>query len=377
MLQQAKRSHPIECFRTMANKFFRKLGKTRHASPGSSRRMKWLLAAIIAGAAGAACSPGAGDLRQRHAGVLRQAENIRLPVSISSEELQALERVGPLLDSVKIELDGMNELTGKIQIILRGLELLKSDTLHTKPGMEDFRGTWNAITSSWGGAARMLPTDAAVALAAVETSFGTARNTLSSASGLWQLINPKPPSGSQGKFDKPANFWEKMYNECFDKLDGIENLQLRKHTAGMLAHWLNNARNVDRATGSQDLQDIKVPLVMAQYLNGPSILNKTTERSIRIITQAGAVGKNPPPRIYVARFAVYLAIVRAYIEHKQMEGMGTADSDVLLEKRPFFQESVRKHLWWVLTSPNFGIELHYPSEPTFFEQAKRYFTGSE
>jgi hypothetical protein len=168
-----------------------------------------------------------------------------------------------------------------------------------------------------------------------------------------------------------------MYNDCFDKLDGIENLQLRKHTAGMLAHWLNNARNVDRATRSQDLQDIKVPLIMAQYLNGPSILNRTTERSIRIVTQAGAVGKNPPPRIYVARFAVYLAIVRAYNEHKQMEGMGTSDSHVLLEKRPFFQESVRRHLWRVLTSPNFGIELHYPSEPTIFEQAKRYFTGSQ
>ncbi|MEP7336657.1 MAG: hypothetical protein ABI977_02740 [Acidobacteriota bacterium] len=270
----------------------------------------------------------------------------------------------------------MNELSGKIQIILRGLELLQSDTLHTKPGLEDFRGTWDAIASSWGGAARMLPTDAAVALAAVETSFKTANSTLSSASGLWQLVNPKPPNGEQERFAKPVNYWQQMYNDCFDKLDRVQNPELRKHTAGMLAHWLNNAHNVDRVSGTPDLQDVKVPLIIAQYLNGPSVLNSTRDRSIQIVTQAGAVGKNPPPRIYVARFAVYLAIIRAYNEHTQMEGMGTIESSTLLENRPVFQASVRQHLWWVLTTPNFGIELHHPSEPTMFEQAKQYITGS-
>src|SRR5262249_22358806 len=260
---------------------------------------------------------------------------------------------------------------------LRGIELLQSDTLHSKPGMEAFRGTWDAITSSWGGAARMLPTDAAVALAAVETSFRTANSPLSSAIGLWQLTNPKPPGGAQEQFERPTTYWQQMYNDCFDKLDGIENLELRKQTAGMLAHWLNNAHNVDRAPASQDLQDIKVPLIIAQYLNGPSVLTRTTGRSIYIVTQAGAIGKNPPPRIYVARFAVYLAIVRAYTEQIHMQGMGGAGSNVPLERRPFFQESVRKHLWRILTTPNFGVEFHYPSEPTMFERVKQYITGSQ
>jgi hypothetical protein len=215
-----------------------------------------------------------------------------------------------------------------------------------------------------------------VALAAVETSFRTANSSLSSASGLWQLVNPKPPSGTQERFEKPANYWQQMYNDCFDKLDSVENSELRKHTAGMLAHWLNNAHNVDRASGAQDLQDIKVPLIIAQYLNGPSVLRNTTDRSINLITQAAAVGKNPPPRIYVARLAVYLAIVRAYNEHTQMQGMGVANSNIALERQSYFQESVRQHLWWVLTTPNFGIELRHPSEPTMFEQAKQYITGS-
>jgi hypothetical protein len=222
----------------------------------------------------------------------------------------------------------------------------------------------------------MLPTDAAVALAAVETSFRTANSTQSSAIGLWQLVNPKPPGGTQERFEKPANYWQQMYNDCFDKLDNVQNLELRKQTAGMLAHWLNNARNVDRASGAQGLQEIKVPLIIAQYLNGPSVLNGSTQRSIRIVTQARAVGKNPPPRIYVARFAVYLAIVRAYNEHTLREGLGVANSNIALENQTFFQESVRKHLWWILTTPNFGIELHHPSEPTGFERATQYLIGS-
>lgn len=344
--------------------------------PPRSRGGKlWLLAPLLAVAGWWACSPGADTLRVQHAGVLSKAEALRLPVNTSSEELETLERVGPLLDSVKLEMGGMNELTGKIQIILRGLELLHTDTLHLKPGLEAFRGTWDAITSSWGGAARVLSTDAAVALAAVETSFRTAHNSSSSASGLWQLVNPKPPIGAQERFEKPANYWQRQYNDCFDKLDGIGNLELRKHTAGMLAHWLNNAHNVDRAPGAQELRNIKVTLIIAQYLNGPSVLNSTAERSIQIVTQAGAVGKNPPPRVYVARFAVYLAIVRAYNERTQMEGMGAYDSNPPLEKRPVFQESVRKHLWWVLTTPNFGIELRLPSEPTMFERVTQYLTG--
>ncbi|MBO0858720.1 MAG: hypothetical protein J2P21_09675 [Chloracidobacterium sp.] len=335
-----------------------------------------LLVAFIAIAVWWAWTPGAEGLRERHAGVISKAEALRLPVNISSEELEALERIGPLLDSVGVEMGGMDELTGKIQIILRGMELLQNDTLHLKPGLESFRGAWDAITSSWGGAARVLPAEAAVALAAVETSFRTARNSQSSASGLWQLVNPKPPVGIQERFEKPVNFWQQQYNDCFDKLGGVENLELRKQTAGMLAHWLNNAHNVDRAPGAQVLQDIKVPLILAQYLNGPSVLNSAAERSIRLVTQAGSVPPNPPPRIYVARFAVYLAILRAYNERRLMEGMGPYESDPPLEKRPVFQDLVRKHMWRVLTAPNFGIELRSPTEPTMLERATKYLTGS-
>jgi hypothetical protein len=342
-----------------------------------SRRGKLLLlAALLAIAGWWAWRPGPEGLRERHAGVISKAEALRLPVNTSSEELEALERIGPLLDSVGHEMGGMDEMTGKIQIILRGMELLQNDTLHLKPGLEGFRGAWDAITSSWGGAARVLPAEAAVALAAVETSFRTAHNSQSSASGLWQLVNPKPPGGTQERFEKPVNYWQQQYNDCFDKLGGVENLELRKQTAGMLAHWLNNAHNVDRAPGAQELQNIKVPLIIAQYLNGPSVLNSSTERSIRLVTQAGAVSPNPPPRIYVARFAVYMAILRAYNERKLMEGMGPYESDPPLEKRPVFQELVRKHLWHVLTTPNFGIELRSPSEPTMLERATKYFTGS-
>jgi hypothetical protein len=347
------------------------------AKPSRSKPRKgklWLLVILLAVAVWWAWTPGSDTLRARHAAVLSKAEALRLPVSMSSTELETLERMGPLLDSVRLEMGGMDELTGKIQIILRGLELLHNDTLHLKPGLKDFKGAWDAITSTWGGAARVLPADAAVALAAVETSFRSANNPESSASGLWQLVNPKPPGGTQGRFEKPANYWQQQYNDCFDKLNGIENLGLRKHTAGMLAHWLNNAHSVDLAPGAKELQDIKVPLIIAQYLNGPSLLNNTTERSIRLVTQAGAVGSNPPPRVYVARFAVYLAILRAYNERKLMEGIGAYDTNPPLEKRPFFQESVRKHLWWVLTTPNFGIELRPPSEPTMFEWVTKQFT---
>jgi hypothetical protein len=242
-----------------------------------------------------------------------------------------------------------------------------------KPGLKDFRGAWDAINSTWGGAARVLPAEAAVALAAVETSFRAANNPQSSATGLWQLVNPKPPGGTQERFEKPANYWQQQYNDCFDKLDAIGNLELRKHTAGMLAHWLNNAHNVDQMRGAQELQDIKVPLIIAQYLNGPSLLNSAAERSIRIVTQAGAVGDNPPPRIYVARFAVYLAILQAYNERKLTEGMGVYQSDIPLEKQLVFQESVRKRMWRVLTTPNFGIELSPPTKPTMFERVTKYF----
>src|SRR5262245_33651911 len=344
--------------------------------PRSRGGKTWLLVALLAIAGWWVFSPGADTLRGRHAGVISKAEALHLPVSASSEELEALERIGPLLDSVGHELGGMDELTGKIQIILRGLELLHNDTLHLNPCLKYFRGAWDAITTTWGGAERVLPADAAVALAAVETSFRTANSALSSASGLWQLVNPKPPGGTQERFEKPANYWQRQYNDCFDKLGGIGNLELRKHTAGMLAHWLNNAHSVDQASGAQKLQDIKVPLILAQYLNGPSLLSSTPERSIRLVTQAGAIGENPPPRVYVARFAVYLAILRAYNERKLMEGMGAYETNPPLEKRPVFQESVRKHLWRVLTTPNFGIELRPPSEPTLFEQVTKYFTGS-
>src|SRR5215510_8730612 len=235
----------------------------------------------------------------------------------------------------------------------------------------------DAITPSWGGSARMLPMDAVVALAGVETSFRSAKSRLSSASGLWQLTNPKPPRGTQERFENPTNYWQRIYNDCFDQLARIQNPKLRKHTAGMLAHWLNNARNVDRASGSRDLQDIKVPLVIAQYLNGPSLLNESTGRSIHIVTQASATGKNPPPRIYVARFAVYLAIVRAYTEYARWEGKALTDSKVTLAKQPIFQEMVRKHLWRILTTPNFGIVVHHPSEPTMYERFKQYIARSK
>ena len=335
----------------------------------------WLLSALLIIGGWWALTPGEDTLRERHRDVLSKAEGLRLPVSTNSKELDSLERIGPLLDSVGLEMGRMDELTGKIQIILRGMELLQNDTLHLKPGLEDFRGAWDAITSTWGGAAQVLPADAAVALAAVETSFQNAHNTQSSASGLWQLVNPKPPAGLQERFERPSNYWQRQYNDCFDKLDGIGNRELRKHTAGMLAHWLNNAHFVDQKQGAGELQDIKVPLIIAQYLNGPSLLNSSTESSIRIVTQAGSVGKNPPPRVYVARFAVYLAILRAYNERRLLEGTMVSGSDIPLEKRSYFQESVRQHLWWVLTTPNFGIELHPPSEPTMFERATKYFTG--
>src|SRR5262245_2171612 len=354
-------------------------GERRGAKPPPTRsrgRKHWLLAALLAIVGWVALSPGEDTLRAQHAGVISKAEALRLPISTSSEELKALERMGPLLDSVGLELGGMDELTGKIQIILRGLELLHNDTLHLKPGLKDFRGAWDAITTTWGGAERVLPADGDAALAAVQTSFRNANSCLSSASGLCQLVNPKPTAGAQERFENPANYWQRQYNDCFDKLGGVGNLELRKHIAGMLAHWLNNAHHVDQAPGAQKLQDIKVPLIIAQYLNGPSLLNSSAERSIRIVTQAGAVGENPPPRIYVASIAVYLAILRAYNERKLLEGIGAYDSNPPLEKRPVFQESVRKHLWWVLTTPNFGIELIPPSEPTMFERVTKYFTGS-
>ncbi|HMV48857.1 MAG TPA: hypothetical protein PKC13_21205, partial [Blastocatellia bacterium] len=338
------------------------LARTPDGIPASVTPQKVCLAAavIVIGLCGWGCAPAKDTLRERHARVVSAAEALRLPISMNQEELEALEQIGPLLDSVKVEMGGLNDLTGKIQIIFRGLELLRSDTLHTKPGMEAFRGTWDAINSSWGGAARMLPTDAAVALAAVETSFRTANSSLSSATGLWQLVNPKPPAVGQQQFDKPVNYWQRIYNDCYDKLDRVENIELRKQTAGMLAHWLNNAHNVDRTASAAELQPIKIPLILAQYLNGPSILNNKTEHAINLVAKAGAVGKNPPPRIYVARFAVYLAIVRAYNEHSQREGLGIARSNTPLERRAFFQESVRKHLLWILSTPNFGIELHHP-----------------
>jgi hypothetical protein len=328
----------------------------------------WVLAPLLAIAGWWACTSGEDGLRARHAEVVRKAEALRLPVNFSSDELEALERMGPLLDSVAREMGGMNELKGKIRIILRGLELLRNDTLHEKPGLSAFRGAWDALTTSWGGAERMLPADAAVALAGVETSFRTAETTLSSATGLWQLVNPKPPAGAQLRFDKPASYWQQQYNACFDRLDGIANLELRKQTAGMLAHWLNNAHHIDRMPDADALRDIRTPLIVAQYLNGPSLLNRATDRSLRIVTQATAIGKNPPPRIYVARFAVYLAIVRAYVERTQMEGMGAFDSNTPLEQHPTFQDAVRKHLWRALTTPNLGVELHSPSEPTWMEQ---------
>src|SRR5215510_13493547 len=168
------------------------------------KRMVWLCLGILACIGEWGCGQGEDILYRKHSSVLRQAENLNLPISMSPEKLEALERMGPLLDSVRLEMNGTKELREKIQNILRGLELLRSDTLHTKPGMEAFRGTWDAIKTSWGGAARILPTDATVALAAVETSFRSASNAQCSASGLWQLLNPKPPRGAQEKFERPV-----------------------------------------------------------------------------------------------------------------------------------------------------------------------------
>src|SRR5262245_49240512 len=68
--------------------------------PRSRRGKRWHLAALLAIAGWWVCSPGADTLRERHAGVLSKAEALRLPVNTSSEELEALERIGPLLDSV-------------------------------------------------------------------------------------------------------------------------------------------------------------------------------------------------------------------------------------------------------------------------------------
>src|SRR5262249_38021650 len=117
-------------------------GERRGAKPPPTKsrgRTRWLLAALLAIAGWWAFSPGADMLRGRHADVISKAEALRLPVSTSSEELEALERIGPLLDSVGLEMGRMDELTGKIQIILRGLELLHNDTIHLKPGLKDFR----------------------------------------------------------------------------------------------------------------------------------------------------------------------------------------------------------------------------------------------
>jgi hypothetical protein len=79
---------------------------TKYFSPRFSKERVWLLAVILTSVGGWGCSPGEDALRQQHASVLSQAESLRLPVNMSSEELGALERVGPLLDSVKLELGG-------------------------------------------------------------------------------------------------------------------------------------------------------------------------------------------------------------------------------------------------------------------------------
>src|SRR6266545_3826211 len=115
----------------------------RGAKPPPTRsrgRKQWLLAVLLAIAGWWMLSPGADTLRGRHAGVISKAEALRLPVNTSSEELEALERVGPLLDSVGVEMGGMDELTGKIQIILRGLELLQN-----RPQPPEF-GQWTLAT---------------------------------------------------------------------------------------------------------------------------------------------------------------------------------------------------------------------------------------
>src|SRR5262245_25105835 len=100
--------------------------------PKSGGVKPWLWAALLIIAGWWAWGPGEETLRERHTGVLGKAEALHLPITKSSEELEALERIGPLMDSVGLELGGMDELTGKIQIILRGVELLHNDTLHLK-----------------------------------------------------------------------------------------------------------------------------------------------------------------------------------------------------------------------------------------------------
>src|SRR4030095_10523776 len=66
----------------------------------SGQGKKWLLAALLAIAGWWASAPGEDTLRVRHTVVLSKAEALRLPVNMSSDELEGLERVDPLLDSV-------------------------------------------------------------------------------------------------------------------------------------------------------------------------------------------------------------------------------------------------------------------------------------
>src|SRR5262245_25751432 len=86
----------------------------------SGRRTLWLLVVFLPIAGWLVWTPGADTLRRRHADVISKAEALHLPVNMSSDELEALERIGPLLDSVKPEMGGVDELTAKIQIILKG-----------------------------------------------------------------------------------------------------------------------------------------------------------------------------------------------------------------------------------------------------------------
>src|SRR5262245_16851902 len=77
-------------------------------TPTRSRgRKHWLLAALLAIVAWWVWPPGEDTLRGRHAEVISKAEALSLPVNTSSEELEALERIGPLLDSVGREMGGM------------------------------------------------------------------------------------------------------------------------------------------------------------------------------------------------------------------------------------------------------------------------------